>query len=116
MKLPANAAIAKEKIVQYLLAKQPENDKSQFLAAAGYTIEQADRLADDLRKQILPLDAEFVETTEYGEKFRIRGVLTGPNGRSLSVSSIWMTEPSDGIDQVCHAVSGERLIYEIPVV
>ena len=31
MKLPANAAIAKEKIVQYLLAKQPENDKSQFL-------------------------------------------------------------------------------------
>ena len=97
MKLRADAVIATEKITQYLLVKRPENDKSQCLASAGYTTEHAARLGDDIREQLLPLDAEFIETTEYGEKFRIRGVLTGPNQRSLRVISIWMTEQATGL-------------------
>ena len=36
MKLPADAVIATEKITQYLLVKRPENDKSHYLASAGY--------------------------------------------------------------------------------
>ena len=38
MKLPADAVIAREKLTRYLLRKLPENDKSGFLAMAGYTV------------------------------------------------------------------------------
>ena len=29
--------------------------------------------------QILPQEADFIEQTEYGPKYRIRSTLTGPN-------------------------------------
>lgn len=92
MKLPADTIIAPNKLTQYLLRLRVEDDKSQFLALAGYTLADADRLLQDIRKQLLPLDAEFHEETEYGPKYRIRGTLTGPNGRVLRIVTIWMKE------------------------
>lgn len=92
MKLAADAFIARDKVVYYLLEWRPENDKSQFLALAGYTVAQPDRLVNDIRKQLLPLDAEAEETTEYGEKYRISGTLVGPNGLALQVETVWMVE------------------------
>ena len=56
------------------------------------TIADPDRLETDLRSQVLSLDAEFAERTEYGHKYRICGELTGPNGRRLKVETIWMKE------------------------
>jgi len=97
MKLAANALIARDKVVDYLLAWRPENDKSQFLALAGYTAAQPDHLVNDIRNQLLPLDAQAEETTEYGEKYRIRGTLVGPNGRILRVETVWMVESSSGV-------------------
>ena len=92
MKLPADTIIAPNKLKQYLLRLRVEDDKSQFLGLAGYTLTDADRLLRDIREQVLPLDAEFYEETEYGSKYRIRGTLTGPNGRILRVVTIWMKE------------------------
>lgn len=92
MKLPADAVVAKPKVANYLLEWQPENDKSRFLAQAGYTSEHVDQLAEDIRRQLLPLEAEFEESTEYGDKYRIVGALIGPNGRTLRVVSVWMIE------------------------
>ena len=96
MKLPVNASIASEKIAGYLLIRQPENDKSGFLAQAGYTVANAGQLEADIRAQLLPAEAEFSESTEHGDKYRIRGTLAGPNGRLLRVVSIWMTESATG--------------------
>jgi hypothetical protein len=92
MKLPANTVIAPQKLTRYLLRLRVEDDKSQFLALAGYTMENPDRLSSDIREQILPLEAEIFEETEYGPKYRIRGSLTGPNGRVLRVLTIWIKE------------------------
>jgi len=36
LKLPMNATIAKEKVSDYLLKWQTDNDKSKFLELAGY--------------------------------------------------------------------------------
>src|SRR5213594_1149490 len=96
MKLPADAVIAREKITSYLLRKLPENDKSGFLVLAGYALENPDRLEADIRAQILTQDADFVETTEYGDKYCMRADLTGPNGRRLRVVTIWLTEDASG--------------------
>jgi len=92
MKLPLNAHIDPRKLTEYLLRHRLEDDKSVFLALAGYTADNADRLLMDIREQVLPLEAEFIEQTEYGPKYRIRSTLRGPNGRALSVVTIWMTE------------------------
>ena len=92
MKLPTDAFIAPEKLTHYLLRWRPEDDKSAFLARAGYSVENPDRLRQDILMQLLPLDAEFLELTEYGPKYLIRGSLRGPNGLELQVTTIWMTE------------------------
>jgi hypothetical protein len=92
MKLPADAIIATRKITEYLLRWRPEDDKSAFLAQAGYTVETCERLMTDIREQLLTLEAELVEETEYGPKYLIRGELVGPNERPLRVVSIWMTD------------------------
>lgn len=96
MKLPADTIIARRKVTEYLLRLRREDDKSEFLALAGYTQEHAERLLDDIRTQLLPLDAEWFEDSEYGPKYRIRGTLTGPNGRALRVLSIWMKDDATG--------------------
>src|SRR5688572_27124372 len=92
MTLPPNAVIAHAKLKKYLLEWRAENDKSRFLAQGGYTAANADELLDDIRRQLLPLEAEFEEKTEYGDKYRICGTLEGRNGRALAVVSIWMIE------------------------
>lgn len=92
MKLPENAAITREKITDYLLKWQPDNDKSRFLARAGYSPDNWEQLLEDILTQILPVEAELVRKTSYGDLFRIRGKLLGPNGVSLRVITIWMME------------------------
>jgi len=52
---------------------------------AGYTLDNAQRLEDDIRSQILSRDAVAIETTDYGELFDIRASLVGPNGTVLKV-------------------------------
>jgi hypothetical protein len=94
--LPTNTIIARRKLTEYLLRRRQEDDKSAFLALAGYTLENADRLLMDLQEQLLPLDAELHDETEYGPKYQIRGTLTGPNGRALRVLTVWMKEEATG--------------------
>jgi len=92
VKLPPDRLVPLEKVTRYLLVPLPRADKSAFLALAGYTADNADRLRQGLRLQILPLDARPTGTTEFGDRFAICGVLRGPNGRSLRVKAIWMRE------------------------
>lgn len=92
MKLPSTAVIAPEKIKEYLLSHRRRNDKSQWLAKAGYKLKNWQRLEKDLRSQILSLDAVLAEETKFGEMYEIKGTLVGPNGKSLSVRTIWMNE------------------------
>jgi hypothetical protein len=96
LKISSNAIIAKEKISDYLLKWQPDNDKSKFLELAGYSANDWQRLVDDIRKQILPADAETVRKTPYGDLFRIRNDLIGPNGVTLRVVTVWMQEYVSG--------------------
>jgi len=66
MRLPGDALVAREKLTDYLLRWRPENDKSAFLAHAGYTLENADRLMADIREQLMPLEAIPIENSDYG--------------------------------------------------
>lgn len=92
MKLPADAIIAPAKLNQYLLVQRKRNDKSSWLAQAGYSFDNWQTLARDLRVQILPLEATSTDKSFYGQMYEIKGQLTGPNGKTLAVHTVWMTE------------------------
>jgi hypothetical protein len=93
MKLSRDAVIAPAKLTKYLLSWRDVDDKSKFLAKAGYGQENWQQLEADLRNQILPLEAvRSNEPNRFGDVYEIRGVLSGVNGVNLAVVTIWMIE------------------------
>ena len=94
MKIPDDVYIAREKITKYLLKKRAEDDKSHFLAGAGYSLDSVERLLSDLLQLAGQSEAILYDKTEYGDKYQIRGTLIGINGISLKVKTIWMHEKS----------------------
>ena len=76
---------------------QKRSDKSAFLLRGGYSKENPEQLRDDLRSQILPLDAAPAGSTKFGDFFEIRGVLHGPQGKNLRVKTVWMHEHLRGV-------------------
>jgi len=107
VKLPADTVIAMDKLTRYLLVPQARGDKSAFLAGAGYTRDNAEQLLRDLRSQILPLDATALESNKFGQYYEIRGKLTGPNGVTLAVRTIWVTEHLPGITKFVTLIPGK---------
>ena len=57
MKLSPDALIVTAKLTKYLLVWRDADDKSKFLAQAGYGQENWQQLEADLRSQLLPLEA-----------------------------------------------------------
>jgi hypothetical protein len=91
MKLPADAFIAREKLTRYLLVPQERGDKSRFLEMAGYTQENVDMLERDLRA-LLALHAQPLQKNAFGQYYELRGRLSGPNGTTLNVKTIWIQD------------------------
>jgi hypothetical protein len=96
LKLPEDVIIPDEKLTQYLLIHRQWDDKSKYLAQAGFTLNNP----DDLKKALITLAAtsETVQdrTNEYGEVLHTDGVLTGSGGRELPVTVIWIRWHLDG--------------------
>jgi hypothetical protein len=89
-RLPGKITIATEKLTQYLLTPRPRNDKSQFLAQAGYVRSKWRVLENDLRSLVRTNEAEPAGKNPFGEFYSVRGVLRGPNGTILQVETIWI--------------------------
>ena len=88
MYLNQNAIISPNKLTNYLLILLPKDDKSQYLAQGGYTLDNWQQLERDLREQILTLEAQATLKTKYGQKYQIIGTLICPNGRSLNKNDL----------------------------
>jgi hypothetical protein len=97
MKLLADSAIPIRKLTHYLLVHRPESDKSAWLASGGYTSQNPERLIDDIRSQILTLDAGPARKSKFEDTYEIRGVLHGLSGIPLSVRTIWLKDPLSGM-------------------
>ena len=90
MYLNPNAIISPNKLTNYLLIPLPKDDKSQYLAQGGYTLDNWQQLERDLREQILTLEAQPTRKTKYGQKYQIIGSLICRNGRILKIKTIWI--------------------------
>lgn len=91
MKIPEDAIISEDKLRRYLLLPRKENDKSDFLATAGYTLANWGVLKSDLQQLIQTTEAYDTAESPYGTKYEVRGELEGPNGRKLQVVTVWIT-------------------------
>jgi hypothetical protein len=108
LKLHPESVIARAKITHYLLVPLARGDKSGFLKLAGYDASLADRLVDDIRTQILVCDAVATEQTLHGQYFEISCPLTGPNGRTLDVRTVWMKEHLSGQTKFITSIPAKR--------
>ncbi|MPZ47722.1 MAG: hypothetical protein GEU75_00120 [Dehalococcoidia bacterium] len=71
-------------------SNHPQNHgKARVFVSMGYTRENWQQLADDLRSQHLVRDAKEVEPTRQGRKFLIEGNLQGTAG-SANIRSVWI--------------------------
>ena len=77
--------IDERKLTKYLLISLPRDDKSKFLAQANYTLKNWRILKDDLVNLAKLGTAEYLTSTPYGDKYKIRGEFQG-----LKVITIWM--------------------------
>ena len=94
MTVPTDAFIAKEKLTEYLLIPKPKNDKSRFLARAGFTGQNATDLEPALRRLLHEYEAVLDRVDIYGSFYQVRGLLHGPTG-TLAVITIWLQQPED---------------------
>ena len=91
MKISAEAAIIpREKLTGYLLVYQPESDKSQFLAQAGFHSDNPDALETAIREMLKTHDAVLDKQTPFGDMYRVEGTLKGIHTHDLLVVTVWI--------------------------
>jgi hypothetical protein len=98
MKLQGSIRIPDAKLTQYLLVPRREDDKSKFLAQAGFTANNPDQLKHAILTLIQTHDAVSDRQDRYGTYYVIEGPLIGPNG-TLVVVTVWIERTVDGIIQ-----------------
>lgn len=96
MKIPEGSIIPDDKITRYLLVQKARNDKSKFLARAGFTQGNSERLKIAIRVQATETEAVADRSDEYGTFYRVEGELAGANGVLLAVVTIWLQRQIDG--------------------
>lgn len=96
MRIPSNASIPHEKLTHYLLAHRAKNDKSQYLARAGFTQAHPETLEIAIRQLVAHTEAVVDRQDVYGVFLQAAGDLEGPRG-TLSVVTVWIVQASNGV-------------------
>jgi len=92
MKIPPDAIIPASKLTRYLLVWRDEDDKSKFLAQAGFTLGNPQDLEAAIRLLIETNEAVEDGVNDFGNFYRVEGDLVGVNGRILGVITIWIVK------------------------
>jgi hypothetical protein len=85
MQIPSTAIIPADKLSKYLLVHRPWDDKSGYLARAGFRLTEPHQLDNAIRRMIVLYEAVEDGTNDYGTFYRVAGELLGPTGVSLPV-------------------------------
>ncbi|MEH2450697.1 DUF6883 domain-containing protein [Nostoc sp.] len=92
MKIPSGLVIQDEKITKYLLVYQPKNDKSRYLALAGYNLDNWELLKNDIINAIEGSEIAKFTPNDWGTQFEVKSEWSGPNGRLIKVITIWQQD------------------------
>ena len=92
MEMSSRLVIQDQKITHYLLIFQEKDDKSQFLANFGYTLQNWEQLKTDILQFVPGSERLSTVDTAWGLRFKVRSQWQGANGRSLAVVTIWQED------------------------
>lgn len=79
--------IPAEKITAYLLVKKEKNDKSIFLNVLGYSYDNWEELANDIKQIALTNELIFQKRSEFGDLYSIKGRL-----KNSAVFTVWFQQ------------------------
>ena len=112
MKLPSaeRAVVEPEKVRDYLLS--PTHPVGRFKAAyfgmLGFHLENWTALQDALRQIPLNFPASQGKFSRFGNKYEVPAMLTGPNGRTASVVTVWIVPHGDDVPRLVTATPGDH--------
>ena len=103
-----DAVIDPVKIRDYLLSPSHPvgRFKARFFEALGYTVDQAERLEQDIRNLLLTTEPQVRERTKFGQKYEIRGVIAGPRNRSAELVTVWIVLAGEEVPRFITAYPG----------
>jgi hypothetical protein len=92
--LAERVVIDPRKLKDYLLSPdhQVGGPKAAFFARLGFSRSNWRRLEIKLRRLAREVDAELGERTPFGQKYVVRGMITGLTGRRAEVIAVWIVE------------------------
>jgi hypothetical protein len=86
------AVIDPRKLRDYVLS--PEHPigrfKAVFFARLGFSVSNWQALDLELRRLAIEGAAELGDPTPFGQKFVVRGAISGPAPRSAKVTAVWI--------------------------
>lgn len=103
-----SAIVDSSKVRDYLLS--PTHvvgyTKARFFSRLGFAASRWEELRAQLLELALHADAEVAEATPFGQKYQVRGIIRGPNGRVAGILTIWIIREGE---------HRPRLVTAIPV-
>jgi len=104
------AVVDPAKIRDYLLS--PEHPvgrlKAVFFSALGYTRKDWRRLQHDLLVMVASEEAVLGRSSDFGQKYEVRGTIQGPSGRRAEVVTVWIILASERSPRFVTAFPGEK--------
>lgn len=103
------AVVTEEKILDYLLSVDHPTggDKAAFSLGVGYTRTQWTRLRDDLRRLASAGTVVAEKRTDFGIKHVVDGMIETPDGRTVALRTIWISDEADGAPRLVTAYPGK---------
>ena len=99
MNLPNHeqAVVPRAKIVDYLLSDSHRDGrhKAAFFKRFGFAAESWEGLAQALREHAAEHDVTKVETSPYGHRYVIEGIIHSPNARHPMLRVVWFVETGE---------------------
>ena len=99
MKFPGadRAIVSAEKVRDFLLS--PVNPrargKSAFFQALGFNISNWETLRSALLDIARSVEANPGQKSEFGAKYEVRAIITGPAGRQAVIKTVWIVDAGD---------------------
>lgn len=110
MRLPNGdrAIVDETKVRDYLLSVSHPigRFKALFFRELGYVEGDWEKLLNELRELGSTGEAHPGQSSEYGQKFEIRGTIEGPSGTRASIVTVWIVLTGEDVPRLVTAYPG----------
>jgi hypothetical protein len=103
----ANRAVVDEvKVRAYLLSHTHVvgQAKARFFARLGFSAHRWQELQTQLLILAQYSAAEAGVRSPFGQKYLVRGIIRGPNGRTAAVQSVWIIRAGESVPRLVTAI------------